>query len=186
MINRQIAFSLLSIFAVLTLVSGVTFALFSSAASNNGNTFGAGTLTLKINGAGGSSSTPVFNVSSAAPGDTSSQVIELSNAGTIAAASTKLTSIGLTPSPTPPPNLGDKLTLDLYNDVNDNGSIDGGDTLINSAHLTDASWTNLSLGFALTASGHHKVIAKITFDSDADNTYQGTGASFNFNFLANQ
>lgn len=178
---------ILSIFVVVGLVAGVSYALFSSQASNTGNTFGAGTLTLNVIPGLTPTPGPAFTVSGAKPGDSFTQVLNLTNTGSINATSVKLLSIGLTPSPTPPPNLGSQLNLELWNDVNDNGVKDGGDTQIGlTKPLTDAQWTNLSLGFGILAAGHHKVIAILTFDSTADNTYQGLSASFDFNFQADQ
>jgi len=185
--NKRIIFSGVSILSALGLMIGGAFAAFSSTASNNGNTFAAGSLVLAINGLGGTGSSPVFTVSNAAPGDvTGTQVLNLSNVGSVGAGTTVLTGISVTPTPVSP-NLGDKLNLELWNDVNDDGIINGGDTQIGiTKPLTDAQWTSLSLGFGLPAGGHHKVLARITFDSSADNTYQSTSVSFNFNFQANQ
>lgn len=184
--NSKIALSGLSILAALAIVGGATYAAFSSAASNTGNTFGAGSLTLKINGFGGSTSTPIFSVSNAAPGSSSGPLLlNLSNTGTVNGSTTKLTGIDVTPSGDPP-NLGGKLTLTLYNDVDDNGTLTGPDTVIGSAHLTDPAWTNLSLGFGLAAGTDHGVLALLSFDSDADDSYQGTGVNFNLNFKLDQ
>lgn len=185
--NRQIFMGIISIFAVTALVGGVTFALFTSQASNNGNTFGAGNMELRINGAEGSTSTPVFTVANAKPTDVFTQVITLSNTGTIAASDVLLTNINVTPTNSTPPNLGDILTLDIFDDVNGNGIIDGGDALRGSAHLTDSAWSNISLGFGLAASGgSHQTISRITFDDTNDQSYQSIGVSFNLNFQANQ
>src|SRR3989338_1516792 len=183
--NRQILMGIISIFAVVGLVGGVTFALFSSQASNNGNTFGAGTMELRINGNEDSTSSPVFSVTNAKPTDVIDQVIILSNTGSIAASNVLLTSINVTPNPIPPVNLGDLLTLDIYDDQNGNGIIDGGDILRGSAHLTDPSWSNISLGFSLAAlGGSHQIIARITFDDTNDDSYQSAGVTFNLNFQA--
>ncbi|OGE38462.1 hypothetical protein A3B40_02460 [Candidatus Roizmanbacteria bacterium RIFCSPLOWO2_01_FULL_37_16] len=185
--NRQIVMGILSIFAVTALVGGATFALFSSQASNNENTFGAGTMQLRINGDEGSTSSSVFSIANAKPTDVFTQVIALSNTGSIAATDVLLTSINVTPSNTPPPNLGDILTLDVYDDFNGNGIIDGGDFLRGSAHLTNPAWLNISLGFGLAGGGgSHQIIARITFDDTDDNSYQGIGVNFNLNFQANQ
>lgn len=165
------------------LMGAGTFAAFSSSASNNGNTFGSGTLVLAIDGFGGSGSPAKFTVSEAKPGDVNVQVIDLSNVGSIGAGSVTLTGIGVTPAG---PSLGDVLTLELFNDVDNSGTINGGDIAIGTAHLTDSGWTNLPLGFGLPASGHHKVIARLTFDSAANDSYQNQSVSFNFNFVANQ
>ncbi len=179
---------LISIFAVGAIVAGTSYALFSSQASNNGNTFGAGTLVLSINTATGSSSTPVFNVSGVGPGNTvGPQTFTLKNEGSVDASSVVLSGISVSPTPSSP-NLGDKLVLNFYNDTNGNGVNDGPgtDLLIDSQLLTSGTWTNHLLGFGLIAGASHKLFATITFDSSADNTYQGTSALFNLAFQANQ
>lgn len=193
--NKQILLGLLSIFAVVALVGGTTFALFQSNASNNGNTFGAGTLVLNIKDAPGSTSTPLFTVTKAMPGDSFTQVIKLSNTGNIAIrnGSLILTKIDLTPTPASP-DLGGKLNLELWKDNNNNGIIEpgaGGDTLIGAIQpLTNSLWTGLDLGFGLSAFGEagasQNVIAKITFDTSADSTYQSASDTFNFNFTSEQ
>lgn len=186
MINRRIIASGLSIVSALAVMGGATFAAFSSQASNNGNTFGAGSLTLQINGQSGSASTPVFAISNAAPGATSTQVLNLKNSGTTNATSTELESIDVTVDAGNAFNLGDELTLELYNDVNDDGLLDGGDTLISSGVLTNPGWANTPLGFGLNAGGDQNVLAKVTFNSGAGNIYQGMGVTFDFNFKASQ
>jgi len=179
--------SILSIFTVVVLVGGVTFALFSSAASNNNNTFGAGTLTLSINTISGSGSTAIFSVSDLDPGEmTDVQKLDLKNGGTVDASDVKLTSIVVNPTPATP-NLGDKLILTLYNDANNNNSYDAGiDLPIDTGALTSLGWADRSLGFGLTGGELHTIFAKILFDSSADDAYQGTSVDFAFNFLASQ
>ncbi len=164
----------------LSLMGGAAVAAFTSSATNTGNTFGAGSLTLQLNGG---SNTAFFTISGAKPGDSSQQVITLANTGSLNSAHLFLTSIGHNSTSTP--DLGSKLTLDLYDDANGNGSIDAGETLIKSAHITDNSWANTDLGVTLNAAGSHKVIAKLTFDADADNSFQSTNSTFSFNFQAN-
>lgn len=182
--NRKIALSAISILSTLALVGGATFAAFSSSATNPGNTFGAGTLVLNINGAPGSSSSPKFTIANAYPGQVETQVIVLSNSGTVPSSTTKLTSIAHSTSTSP--DLGDKLTLELWDDVNGDDNIDGGDVMRGSAHITDPAWSNIDLGFGLTAGGSHQLIARVTFDAGANDTYQGSNSTFDFNFQANQ
>jgi hypothetical protein len=164
-------------------MGGVTFALFSSTASNSGNTFGAGTLALVVKN-GSNVVSPAFTISNALPGYTETQVINLSNSGNVAAGSTTLASLNVTPNGSG--DLGEVLTLDLYNDVNGNGIYDGPDTLIHSGHI-NSGWTETVLGFGLAASGgSHNLLAKLTFDSGAVNSYQGKSVTFDFNFRADQ
>lgn len=183
--NKRIALSGLSVLSSVALVGGAAFAAFTATASNNGNTFGASTLSLAVVPNGGNAATPVFNFPTGiTPGTVKDQAITLSNPGDTPASTVKLASITMTGGSSP--NLADKLTLDIYNDVDGSGTINGGDTLQGSAHVNDPAWTNIPLGFALPASGSHQIIARITFDADATNAYQGATTSFNMNFEADQ
>jgi len=181
--NKKIVFSAVSIVSSLGLMVGATFANFSSTASNTGNTFGSGTLVLAINGLAALASSHVFTVPNAVPGYSQTQVLDLSNTGSVNAGSTTLTGISVTPHATG--DLGDALTLTLYRD-DGNGIYDAGDTQIATGHLVDPVWNNLNLGFGLLALGNHKVFAVLTFDSGAGDSYQGKSVSFDFNFQANQ
>gem|GEM_PF-3241969 len=182
--NRKIVISAISILSSLTLMAGATFAAFTSSSSNTGNTFGSGTLTLTVTPQGGTTSTPAFTVTNIAPGDFQTKSITLANTGTVNATLTKLVSVGHSTSSSP--DLGDKLTLQIYDDVNGNGAIDGGDVLKGTGHVNDGSLTNIDLGFGITAGGSHKIVAKVTFDSDATDTYQGKNSSFDLNFQTSQ
>lgn len=180
--NRRIIFSLISIASVVGMVGGSALAAFTSTASNNGNTFGAGSLTLSINTATGSSSTPVFAVTNAAPGDVSAiQTLNLKNEGSVLANTVTLTGIDLGGDAT----LANNLVLELAVDNNGNGLIDPTET-VNNQSLSHGSWTGLVLGFPLAGGASKPVLARITFDAGAPNSVQGTSASFNFNFQASQ
>lgn len=77
--KRKIAVSFLIMALVCALVGGATFALFTSTASNDGNTFGAGTVVVK---AGESDFTNVV-IDNMAPGDTINGSFVVENAGTL-------------------------------------------------------------------------------------------------------
>ncbi len=180
--NKRILFSLVSICSVVGMVGGTALAAFTSTASNAGNTFGSGSLTLSINTALGSLSTPVFTVTNAAPGDvTPVQTLDLKNEGSVTATTVNLTSIGLTGNAL----LADNLTLDLTVDTNNSGVLDAGDTTTTGHLSSAATWTNVPVG-SLAGGANRKVFAKITFDAAAPNTVQGVSAGFSFNFLASQ
>lgn len=185
MLNHRIALSAFSIIASLALMGGATFAAFTSAASNNGNTFGTGSMVLKINGAAGSASTPVFSIAAAVPGDSSTQKLTLTNTGSVPQTTVQVTGITVSGAN---PELAAKLTLQLFDDVNDNGVLDIGETVYKSAHLDDASWTNFVLsGVSLPATtGVSHVGTKLTFDSNADGSFQSKSLSFNIGFQGNQ
>src|SRR6266700_3461163 len=177
--NKRIVFGAFSILASLGMMGSAAFAAFSSSASNNGNTFTSGSLTLAIDGAAGTASTPKFTVANILPGTSVSQDIDLSNTGTTASTHTLLTSVSHSSSSSP--DLGGKLTLALIDDpdhddtvvngqVVDHGALD--DHVRGSFPITSVSWANVDLGFGLAVSGHHHVWAQITFDPTADNTFQ--------------
>lgn len=185
MINRKIGFSLLSIALAFAVMGGAAYAAFTSVASNNGNTFGAGNLVLSIDGAANATSTPKFTVANAFPGQVVDQPITLSNTGTVVSTTTVLSSVGHSSSSTP--DLGNKLTLQIWDDVDGSGGINAGDVQKGSAHITDGAWSNIPLGFGLAASGgSHKVVARIIFDTDAGNTFQSSNSTFSLNFQTNQ
>lgn len=179
--NKKIAMSGLSIVAALTLMGGATYAAFSSDASNPGNTFGGGTLDLKINGVSLSGSTPVFTVPAIGTGQSVVQPIILSNGGTVNSVSTKLVNITHTGSV---PDLGDKLTLELIDDIDGNGVLDLTDPIRGTAHITDPAWANIDLGFGLGSP--HRVFARVTLDASTDNTYQGKTSNFSLNFSTSE
>lgn len=62
------------------LIGGGTFALFTSSASNSGNTFAAGTVHISLNNPDG---TKYFNISNMAPGDSGSNTVTVTNDGTL-------------------------------------------------------------------------------------------------------
>lgn len=181
--NRKIALSAISIVGALSIMSGATFAAFTSDASNNGNTFGAGDMVLRINGQAGSGSTPVFGVAGAVPGNSYTQKLTLVNDGPTASF-VKVVSIDLGGANT---DLANKLTINFFNDIDDNGVFDPGEADLGSAHLNDAGWTNFTLpGVTISAGGTYRLGAKLTFDADADNTYKGKSMVFNLNFQEGQ
>jgi len=194
--NNKIVLGLISIFAVVALVGGVAVATFSSAASNNSNTFGTGTLVLNINGLPGSTSSAVFttgNSGNKKPGESVTQGLDLHNSGSLDSANVFLTGIDVFPTPTPGGTLGnlaDKLTLTIWDDLDNNDVINAPEAEIHTAHLNAASWTNKDLLFGLTHNGTvgdtHHLKATLLFDSDAGDTFQGTSVSFDFNFQISQ
>lgn len=188
MINRRIIASGLSIVSALAVMGGATFAAFSSQASNNGNTFGAGDLVLEINGAPGSGSTPVFAIGDAAPGDQSVQSFLLTNSGSVNASTMSLQVLGVTDTVASPANLGDVLKLELFLDDGDNSFEPGtDDTLISGpTEITNATWDGLPLGFGLNGGASRRVYARIIFDSSATDAYQNEAVSFDFTFQASQ
>ncbi len=181
--NKKILFSGISILASLSIAVGGAFAAFSSVNTNAGNTFGAGTLVLSIN-TQTVTSTGVFGVTNAAPGQSFSQKLTLKNEGSVNASSVAVSSIAI--SGTNPELAGD-VTLLLFNDVNDNGVFDAGDVSLGSGHLNDPSWVGFTLaGITLPAGGTYHLGGQVTLDLGAPNTDQGKSMSFNLALQANQ
>jgi hypothetical protein len=185
--NKKIIMSALSIVSALTITGGATYAAFFAEASNTGNSFASGELTMDLL-VDGSNATPAFSITNAKPGDVFDKQITLRNTGSMAATSTSIIGVESTSAPTSP-DLSDKLLLTIYNDLTGNG-LDGGDPIIKGPlALNDVAWeTSQTLGFGLASGlGTHAVIARVTFDPTADNTYQGKSTGlFKFNFRADQ
>jgi len=182
--NRKIIMGVLSIVTALTMVAGVTFALFSAQNTNSGNVFAAGNLALSIN-TQTPTSTGVFSVSGVDPGETTGpQSLNLKNEGSVDASDVVVSSIVVNPTPASP-NLGDKLILKLYKDDGDS-VFNLGDSLVGNAVLTAGGWASSSLGFGLNAGASQLLFATIEFDSTAGNEFQGTSVSFDLVFQANQ
>lgn len=181
--NRKIIISGISIVSALTLMVGGAFAAFSSANTNTGNTFGAGTLSLQINTQTGTS-TGVFSVTNATPGVAVSQDLLLKNGGSVDASSVQVS--GITLGGVNPELAGD-VTLVFFHDTNANGVLDGGETVLGTAHLNDGVWTGYTLpGVALSAGGTYELGAQVTLDLTAPNSDQGKNMTFDLGFQANQ
>lgn len=183
MINTRIGISLMSIVAALAMAGGAAFAAFSSSASNDGNTFGAGSLTLSIN-TQSPTSTGVFTITNAAPGDVETGLLVLKNEGSVDANGVSLLGIDINGG-----TLAPVLIMSLYLDNNGDGLVDGGDTLLaGPAPLDNPGWTNYSLpGFGgLSAGASKRVLAEIEFDQNANNSFQGQTINFDLNFQASQ
>ncbi len=182
--NSRILVSLLTMALAVTVVTGGAYALFSAQATNEGNTFGSGTLSLVINPNASPFPTPVFTVANAAPGDVFDQAIELKNTGTINASVVKT----LLPVLSGNSELASVLTIKYYDDVGSvPGAFDGTDVVLGSAHLDDAGWNGFTLpGISITSGGSRTIRALLTFDSTADNSYQTKSMTFSLGFQANQ
>lgn len=183
--NKKIAMSLMSIFAALTVTGGATFAAWTSTNTNQGNTFGAGDMVLQINSQG-PVSTGVFALSNMVPGDVSDQPLTLANTGDADAATVKITGIPLAVNT----ELADKLTIMFFQDVDNNSVFSVGDVNLGSAHLSDPVWTTgggyTLPGVTIAAGGSYLLGARITFDADADNSYQNKNLTFDINVTASQ
>lgn len=181
MINKKIMMSGVSIVAALSMMTGSAFALFTSSASNNGNVLGAGNLVLSIN-TQAPISTGVFNVSSIIPGQSVTQTLTLKNEGSVDASNIIVQGIDINGG-----TLGPALNMELFLDNNNDGQVDVGDTPLGGpAALNSGAWTGYSTGLPLPAGQFKNVLVRITFDSNADNSFQGANVNFDINLQANQ
>jgi len=186
--------SAVSIVTSLALMSGAAFAAFTAQATNTGNTFTAGTMTLLLNPTNNmSQTTPLFTVAGFMPGQSKAALITLTNNGSVDASHVVLHSIANTPGT---PDISPKLNLTLINDPS------GDDTIVNGQRvdgvsgddsviagptvITSTGWNDLDLGFPLAQTLSHHLVAVVTFDSSADNSLQGASTSFDLTFQANQ
>lgn len=72
--------SLMMVFLVAALVGGATFAIFTDSATNENNTFAAGTLDISLDKLNG---TKYFDIANIAPGDSGSANVTVSNVGSL-------------------------------------------------------------------------------------------------------
>ena len=206
--NTRITFSLISIFAVLAMVGGATYAFFSSTASSTGNTFSSGTMTLLLDDADQLTPTPAVSGSvtfaNASPGDSTSGFISLHNGGTTPFAEVEFgADTTVTNDPAPASDMATKLNMTV---VVDDGTPDT--ACVNGTDVTSAIDTAVGNGGAplmlsefddggtdtydsltstnLAAGETRNVCFTVEFDESADNDYQGDAVSTTFTFEAHQ
>ena len=183
--NTRILLSVLTILGVVALAGTGAYAAFSAQATNTGNTFGAGTLTLQINPGASPSPAPVFSFTDIVPGQSKSGLFKLHNSGTVDAGSVQIATIDTTGSGTHIPG---HVTVSFFHDIDGNGVNDGIDTPIaGSGKLNDPSWTGYTLpGVAIAHGADYNLGTTLTLDLDTPNDAQGELAQFSITFKANQ
>lgn len=190
--NRKILFSTISILSALALMSGATFAFFSSTATSTGNVFAAGTLTMQLDD--NDEITPAatvvasFGGTSLAPGGAVSGFVSMHNSGSIAMAEVNLSS---TETVLSSPDLAGKLNIT-------SAKIGTESTCTTAPVDITLSFTNLGAlnalgapGFdlpssALAAGATKYLCMTFTLDSGTDNTYQGKSITESFSFTGHQ
>lgn len=184
--NPRILMSVLTILGVVALAGTGAYAAFSAQASNEGNTFGTGTLTLVINPNASPFPSPIFTVAGAKPGDTKDQSIQLKNTGTVDATVVK-TTLPLTSGNS---ELANVLSIKYYVDSGIAGTpdaFDGTDTVLGEATLDNAVWNGYTLpGITIPAGTSTTIRALLTFSQSADDAYQNKNMTFSLGFQANQ
>jgi len=193
--NKSIVLGLLSIFAVVGLVGGLTYAYFSDQGTSTGNTFSTGTLILKLtdgNETDQDSVTASFGSSTLVPGTcTGDQTLTLKNTGTVAAnhaevtVANVVTDTGSNATPGMDSFLRiNKLTYGVTDvksqiaDSNANDFEDLADWDASATALDDLALTNLDAG--------HDLVLDVCLDSSAGNTLQGDNVVSTFTVDLNQ
>lgn len=136
----RIAKSLITIVAVLAIAAGATGAYFIDSVTSNGNSFGAGTLALNVDGS--HSNSVKFNVSNMVPGNQPIGTWQVTNVGSIAGyldlenivvtnlGGTYTDAEGAAGDPTNLGDLGNLLSVNLFVDNNGDGWFTAGDQTI--------------------------------------------------------
>ncbi len=203
--NTRILTSAMTILAVTGAVTAGTFAMFSDSASSTQNTFASGDLNLKLDDANESASESVtqsLTGTNMKPGDSTSGFISLHNDGSIDASGVRLaidtnqTNDGSTPSDMrnvlditvkeddavsdPSCSGGTDLTSAIDNQVGDGA---GQLTLVEFDNGGADEYSSLS---GLTIGETRNVCFTVTFDTSANNAYQGDAVDTTFTFTADQ
>ena len=157
---KNIIKSLLSIVAVAAIAGGATWAYFTDSKTVNNNTFSTGTVKISVENPNG---TLPFKVTGMAPGDSEELRIDIENTG----------------------------SLDVTLSGNATGAWDGigGDAFIDAEYKywNGSGWVDFTNPNPELKSGKTlKVKVILTFDSNADNTYQNKTFRASFNVDAEQ
>lgn len=175
--NKKIVISAMSILASLALMSGATFAFFSSSATSTGNVFSSGTLKLALCDANEPCPTPAdatqnvtltFGLTNMKPGDcTGNQTLTLKNTGSIDAGS-----VGITATNT-------NATMANFLRISA-GTYDGGsflpltDSQPNTfSDLADLQASGLSSLSGINSGATKDLVMNVCLDDSADNSIQG-------------
>ena len=190
--NRSIWLSILSIFAVVALVGGLTLAYFSDAGTSNNNVFAAGTLDLALSDdppeTDQDNVTASFGGSNLGPGAcTGTSQLRVKNLGNIngdhieIAVINNVTDVGVDSAPDMDAFL--RLAVFNYDDTpisipnsNGNGIFDLDDLEINGVD-----------NLALTNTGsNHRIDLKVCLDGSAGNPLQGDSVDSDWTITLNQ
>jgi predicted ribosomally synthesized peptide with SipW-like signal peptide len=189
--KRKIAIAVIALAMVAVLSSGLIYAYFNDTETSSGNSFAAGTLDLKINGAdGGVPAT--FSASNLAPGAHGNVEMTVSNVGTVggglvAQISNVVNTKGTTPEPEPLPDNGElssAIVLTVYLDSNGNDRYDAGDFLYDTGVLSTIGGS-YNMG-ALAAGGSVVISIEYTVPTSVGNEIMGDGCTFDIVYTLTQ
>jgi spore coat-associated protein N len=208
-LKTKLAMAVATSAAGAAMIAGGTFAEFSSQASTTANTFSSGTLQLALNPNGSGWGAHDTNVgatwvspSNWAPGESMEATLQLSDTGTIGAKHVFFTFAGLNDSN---PSLLSQIYITSIKEKI-------GTTVITTSPATIASQIGVTAGQPLTLAAFvshqymtaddgstnggyviqagnkqdYSLTLDLTFNDNADNTYQGKSASFDMNLNATQ
>lgn len=187
--NKKIFFSATSILAALALMGGSTFAFFSSTATSTGNVFASGTLNLLLDD--NNEETPAATVTSSfggtnlVPGGSVSGFVSMHNSGTIDLAEVHLSG---NETVTSSPDLAGKLNITSAK-IGTEQTCTTAPVDITGSFTTLAALNSAGLDLpssAISASGTKYLCMTFTFDSGADDTYQGKSITNTFTFVGHQ
>jgi predicted ribosomally synthesized peptide with SipW-like signal peptide len=156
-INKKVLASVFIISMLAFSLGYGTYSYFSDTETSSGNKFTAGTLNLKVDGQDDGGTVPVyFAVDNVKPGDGGSQVISLSNTGTLnGTAKIHIKNVvnteGLNPEPETdkedPGDLGAVLLIKIQYDANNDGDyLDEGETIVTDVAINTLNCTLNTLG----------------------------------------
>jgi len=192
-INKKV---LASIFIIGLLAFGLgygTYSYFSDTETSTGNTFTAGTLDLKVDGADNPLPT-YFTVSNVKPSDSGSVVIALSNAGSIdGTAKIHIKDVtnteGENPEPetdkTEPGDLGGVLLMRIQYDANNDGDYDDAGETIITDEINDLNCVLYTLG-PLGAGASRNLKISWSVPTTVGNAIMGDIVTFNIEFSLEQ
>lgn len=180
--NRNIILSVLSIFAMLTLIGSGTYAYFNNSATSTNNVFASGTLDLKLANGSGSFSDSVtasFGGSALSPGVClPAASVNLKNTGSVAANHLDVTATNSNSAFAAFLKIK-TLTLDgtdiTIADSNGNGFPDMQD--FTASGITNKSFTDFSA---------HSLSMEVCLDSTAGNAQQGQTNTLDITFFLDQ
>lgn len=187
--NKKIVISAMSILASLALMSGATFAFFSSSATSTGNVFSSGTLTLLLDD--NNDVTPAATITSSfggtnlVPGGSVSGFVSMHNDGSIDIAEVHLSG---NETVTSSPDLAGKLDITSAK-IGTESTCTSSPVDITSSFTTLAALNTAGLDLpssAITAGGTKYLCMTFTFNSGADDTYQGKSITNTFTFVGHQ
>ena len=183
--NRNIVISILSIIASLSLMSGATYAYFSSTATNTDNTFSSGTLVLALtdtNDTEPGNIQATFGATGMGPGDCSGdQVLTLENNGTVAGHHVEIAASNSDAVLASTLRI-QKLQFDSINLLTGLGASAGDPTIKDLADLAASGYDDIPM----TDFSDHTITMDVCLDSSATDAVQGLSNTLNLTFTLNQ